>query len=493
MRDIFISYSHKDNLTFGADQLGWVESFHRAVRVRLTQLLGRESNVYYDEAVMSGSDVLTPAITKEVRDTKILVSVVSPSYLRSTWCNDELEYFARSVEAHGGLLLDTKSRIVKVIKLPVEPTLEKHAKVDLSDVIGYKFYRQDKAGALELDITADPSSRLEFIKNVNALAYSIRDMLERMDGEGDAPADPVPESGKVAYVAETTSDLADEETKLRRALEQYGHTVLPATPHAYAHGYAEYAGADLARADLAVHLIGSPYGTVPERERRSVVELQYDLSAEEVRRRPELKRLVWAPAETVADDERQSAFLERLRDDATLVVSSFEKLKDAAQAALAPHEAAAATAPEPAPPDERGGAKIYLIFDASDKDAVKPLDDWLFDNGFDVLRPIFAADESQIRKYDQRCLVECDAALVYCGAAPADWLLQRVMDLQKAFAYGRRAPFLARGVMMGPLQNEDKDRFRARSVVKMEMYAGFSGEALAPFLSAIRQAEAQAG
>jgi hypothetical protein len=67
------------------------------------------------------------------------------------------------------------------------------------------------------------------------------------------------------------------------------------------------------------------------------------------------------------------------------------------------------------------------------------------------------------------------------------------MDLQKAFAYGRRAPFLARGVVMGPLQNEDKDRFRARSVVKLEMYAGFSSDALAPFLSAIRQAQAQAG
>ena len=83
MRDIFISYTHKDNLSLTDEELGWVDRFHRAIQVRLTQLLGRESAVFYDTAVMSGSDRLTPKIESEVRDTKILISIVSPGCTRS--------------------------------------------------------------------------------------------------------------------------------------------------------------------------------------------------------------------------------------------------------------------------------------------------------------------------------------------------------------------------------------------------------------------------
>ena len=93
-----------------------------------------------------------------------------------------------------------------------------------------------------------------------------------------------------------------------------------------------------------------------------------------------------------------------------------------------------------------GQHSIYLIFDLSDRDAVQPLDDVLFERGFDVIAPAFDGDETAIRKHDERCLAECDAVLLFAANAPAPWLTQRAIDLQKAPAYGRTKPFLAQGV-----------------------------------------------
>jgi hypothetical protein len=492
MRDLFISYTHTDNLTFSESQRGWVANFHKAVEVRLTQLLGRPSDVFYDDAAMARTSALTPTIKKEVRASKILVSILSPGYIASDWCNTELELFADASSERGGLFVDTQSRVVKAIKLPVDRDLQKRTKVDLSDVLGYEFYRYDPAsGPLEFDPDADAASRLEFTKRVSTLAYDICNILKKLGDEGEARDSVASQSGKVVYVAETTADLADESARLRRTLQQYGHTVLPSAPYPYGRSYAERAAADLARADAAVHLIGSSYG--PEREQRSVLELQYELAGDEMRRRPELKRLVWSPPEIVPDEERQAAFLARLNDEATLIVTPFEKLKDAVQATLQPPAAqSGARDQRRAAEAERLATKIYLIFDASDAANVKELDDWLYEHDYDVMHPIFAGNESDIRQHDERCLVDCDAALLYSGFAPSYWLPQRVMDLQKAFAYGRGAPFMARGVVIGRGPDEDrtdKDLFRNKSVIKMEMYGGFDAHALTPFLQALVRAQ----
>ena len=499
MRDIFISYTHKDNLSLTDEELGWVDRFHRAIQVRLTQLLGRESAVFYDSAVMSGSDRLTPKIQSEVRDSKVLVSIVSPGYLRSDWCNAELELFANASghDDASNAKLDTKSRIIKVVKLPVEPALEKSAKVDLSDVLGHEFYQMDKRG-IPCEVDAEPPDHREFVRRVNELAYDIRNMLSMLGDEEGARPDPVAPSGRVVYLAETTSDQAEDAERLRRALQQYGHTVLPQTRYFYGPDYAQNVEADVAKADVSVHLVGSSYGAVPERQHKSVVALQYDIAGAEIARRteqkkPALKRFAWSPPGIATDEPLQEEFIARLRDEATLLETPFETLKTSVQQALeVPRAVPAAEPAKGGPGAEAPAVSVYLLFDSSDGDAVKPLDDWLFENGYEVLQPVFSGDEAQIRKNDESCLVACDAVLVFCGAAPADWLRQRVLDLQKAFAYGRQRPFLARGVIVADPQTADKDRFRSHSVVKMEMYGAFSADALNPFLTTVQQAQAAA-
>ena len=46
--DVFISYAHFDNEPMFEGQRGWVEVFHRALEVRLRQLLGEDPAVWRD-------------------------------------------------------------------------------------------------------------------------------------------------------------------------------------------------------------------------------------------------------------------------------------------------------------------------------------------------------------------------------------------------------------------------------------------------------------
>ena len=490
MRDVFVSYSHKDNLTFNDDQLGWVDRFHRALSIRLTQLLGRESLTFFDKAVMSGSDLLSPKIRSEIADAKVLVSIMSPGYLQSEWCNEELSQFASAAAAEAGAGIETTSRIIKVLKLPVEQQLEKRARVDLSDVLGYKFYRTDPRGvALEFDLDDEPQSRREFVKRVNELAYDVCKLLSIIGDEKPDRARVATPTGKTVYVAESSSDVADEVEHVRSELAQYGHMVVPQRAIPHGPQFPELAAIELAKADLSVHLVGGAYGAVPERERRSTTEIQYDLAVAESKRRASFAQIVWSPPNVVPEDDRQRELLARLDDGARRLVTPFDALKQKIHAMLEapPPE----VAPPGSPPTQVASdrtASVYLLFDLSDREVVQPIDDLLFNAGFDVLTPIFDGDETRIRKHDERCLVECDAVLIFAANAPADWLSQRVIDLQKAPAYGRTAPFLAQAVAFGPPRTSEKDRFRRQSIAKIELYDSIEHATIEPFTNAVLRA-----
>ena len=44
--DIFISYSHVDNRSLTEGQKGWIDSFHQALEVRLSQVLGSDPQFF---------------------------------------------------------------------------------------------------------------------------------------------------------------------------------------------------------------------------------------------------------------------------------------------------------------------------------------------------------------------------------------------------------------------------------------------------------------
>jgi hypothetical protein len=46
--DVFISYAHIDNQTLSEGQEGWITTLHRALELRLAQLLGETAKIWRD-------------------------------------------------------------------------------------------------------------------------------------------------------------------------------------------------------------------------------------------------------------------------------------------------------------------------------------------------------------------------------------------------------------------------------------------------------------
>ena len=218
LADAFISYAHLDNLELFEGHQGWVSNLYRALDIRLAQLHGRESRVWWDPK-LQGNDCFDTPLVDRLRQVAAFVAVVSPLYVRSEWARRELAAFCEAADSQGGVCVHGKARIFKVLKTPV-PLEQQPA--ELQSITGYEFFKVDpETGRVrELDEIFGPEAQRDFWIKLDDLARDIGLVLQEFR------ADRAPEStGDAVYLAETTSDLKSQREVIRRDLEQHGYTV----------------------------------------------------------------------------------------------------------------------------------------------------------------------------------------------------------------------------------------------------------------------------
>ena len=137
--DVFISYARIDNQTLNEGQEGWITTLHRALELRLAQLLGEAPKIWRDFK-LQGNDYFGGEIVSNLFQTSVLVAVLSPRYVRSEWCTKEMKEFMQGVARTGGVHTENKSRIFKVIKTPIP--LKEHP-VEVQGLLGYEFFQRD--------------------------------------------------------------------------------------------------------------------------------------------------------------------------------------------------------------------------------------------------------------------------------------------------------------------------------------------------------------
>jgi hypothetical protein len=485
--DVFISYAHADNDWPRYGARGWVDCFGEALESCLKRAHGKETTIWRDaEGRISGASVLTPTIKEALEHTRVLVILLSPAYLKSEWCSDELRFFRDAAKTSGGLRAGTKTRVVKVLKLPVEREKFHTGVAEIDDVPGHDFFQKKPNGTSahppqELDPPYGDSIGKEFSGAINALASDIAAILTSRSGAA-TPA----KTGATIYLAETTSDteIANARDRIRRELEQFDHEVLPADQRFPGPDYGERVRADLARASLSIHLVGESYGMVPERSKESIVEMQYRLAGEEAARRPEFKRLVWMPPRTIAAEERQAEFIETLQDVAQ--TTTLEEFKTQIQNALKP--------PPPPEQNEGGMKSVYLLFDDLDKVEAMEVQKWLFARGFTVWRRL-ADGQSRAIGFEKEKLKASNGLLIYHGQAPERWLDSNLVQLNKVFAANRshaRPPCGAYFADPGPPERPDKNPQNIAVQFVQHVIPGFGGfqpNLLEAFIKDVRSSE----
>jgi hypothetical protein len=486
---LFISYAHIDNQPLADGLKGWVDTLHERLAIRLAQLLGKPPKIWRDRKLV-GNDIFNDVIVIELSRTAILLSVVSPRYLKSPACQSELNDFFCLAAQGGGIRVDEKHRVFKVVKTYV--AREEHPP-ELRDLLGYEFYQLDPASEkvreFDHEISLKGEKDKRYWDKFEDLIWDITEFIKRLEiAQSNQPPIPSPSAATI-YLAESTSDLSEERDKVKRELQQFGHVVLPdkALPlkvPALQEAVREY----LRGSRLSVHLIGEHYGVIPEMEtERSVVRLQQELAMERGDNGG-FSRLIWMPPGLQPKDERQQKFVADLQNSFTshngseLLQGKLEDLKTIIQTKLTQK-------PKPVmdPPGDR--VRFYLICDKQDVDAVEPLQTHLFDRGYEVMLPLLDGSEAEVLQDHKEILLLCDAVLIFQGRASEGWLRMKLRDLLKLPGYGRTSPLLGKAVYISAPESQPKGRFKTQEALVIKDYGEFNPSSLDSFLAEISKAK----
>ena len=110
-KDIYISYSHLDDLPLVTGEQGWVTKFHKALSNLLSVRLGRRASIWRDEKLL-GNDSFATEMVAQFPKTAILISVLSPCYVESEWCRKEVATFCEAVSKVESLKLENISNFL---------------------------------------------------------------------------------------------------------------------------------------------------------------------------------------------------------------------------------------------------------------------------------------------------------------------------------------------------------------------------------------------
>ena len=481
--DLFISYSHIDNEPFGP-QGGWVDIFHAALQNFVNVRVGRRVAVWRD-ARLSGAEIFSDQIEQELRSSAVLVSIISPGYLQSHWCNRELVHFSREADAAGQLRIGNLRRVVKVLRLPVARELLPPL---LDDVLGTSFYRVDAASDRARDLLLDPlpDAQQVFRARVDDVAHDIAQVLAAVGSarSEQAPGDPAGAVARTVFLGWTTSDIAEAREILRRELEARGHNVVPSgAPPIDATALDQAIRAAGREVSVALYMVGAQYGFIPEGGEHSVIEMQYDVATAEGHE-SSAPSIVWvAPNAPASRDARIIALLDRInRQPQTgggwdvLLNQNVETLKALVLDRLKPSQPTRS-------PSSSGARTVYLMCDQLDQSDAIAIRDSLLDQSVDVRLSLFEGSAEDIRRDHYETLAQCDGVLLYWGRSSEGWLRTMLRDMKKVFGLGRTSPYKSTSIYLAQLPDPKKEAFRTLDAAIIRAAGNSTTDALRPFVT----------
>ncbi len=463
--DVVITYSKLDDQPLLSGRPGWISRLHENLQVRVAQLSGKQVAVVKHSDSSATAEIEAEAL-KQIPNAKTVVSVLSPPFAHSHGCKKIVESFWKSAADSGRFEVDNRSRLLNVIKTPVDADeLPPDLRALYTGLVPYEFFERDPhTGRLrEFDEAFGSTALQRFHERVYDVAYDLSQVLKYL-GDPANLGEKRTANPKTVFLAATTSDLEPQRDQLRRELIELGHTVVPKQPlPLVASELVAVVQSCLEQADIAIHFVGEHFGLVPEATDLSMVALQNQVAARFCDN-SSLKRLIWIPKGLQPRDQRQTSFIRQLQADphtvtgAELIADTLENLKVLLRTRW---EREQAERDKPAQKPVNGDApRVYLICDQQDEAAIEPLEDFFYEQGIEVSLPGFEAEESEVQQIHIQNLRDCDAALIYYGAAGMHWVDFKIRDLQKAAGYRDSRPIPVSAVYVAPPFNHRKERFK---------------------------------
>ena len=442
--DLFISYAHIDNQPMAADKAGWISRFHKSLDTLLCMRLGKRVRIWRDDK-LKGNDRFAEEIVQKFDSTAVLVSILSPRYLKSEWCAREVDEFCKRAES--GLFVENKARVFKVFKTPVER--ENALPQIMQDILGYDFFVFEDGVPMELDVIYGQKYGQDFNRQVNKLAFEITELLNTIEGvqqaKNDTTAD-VENKKPVVYLSECTFDMRHTRDVIETQLKCLGYSVLP-DKHLPRDedAYIAAVGELIQKSDVSVHLIGEQYGAVPDGPSDESTAIIQNTLAAQHSQRSNLTRLIWLEEGLASSNTKQQEFIDSLHSNADvqkgadLLSGDIETLKSSLQRMLDKIENGDQATPEveSEPPlvETAQETTLYLICTEQDRKATVPLRKYMRQQGVRVSMPAFKGDASEVRQINQKLLTSSHSIMVFYGEGEETWKRSVDTEVRKLPAY----------------------------------------------------------
>ncbi|MBD2461337.1 toll/interleukin-1 receptor domain-containing protein [Oscillatoria sp. FACHB-1407] len=464
MTDVFISYSWGDNQS-PDDQGRWVTVFHGYLESYLHGDLGRRPDIFRDENELRGYECLTPAIAERVRQSRVLLAVMSKGYISSGWCQEEARIFLEKCQK---LKQPSRLPVCKVIKNLPEP--QSHRPQEFQDLLGYPFY-DFKNGNRPREYRPEfGETKEQFRQCIKDVSEEIAELIASIDCDlVKYRPEVLSFSETVVYLAETTEDQKENRLKLRRELKQLGYIVLPEKDLPYNSQITDRIRDDLSRCILSIHILGERYGIIPEAEAsgRSVIQIQAELADVRSSEESRFSRLIWMPPELdiKAPQNRietsQINLIRTLQNSDEFIQNSLEDLKTYIEDKLKKLISSSKI--------RQPIRRVYLMYENCDCQTVEPLKNYLFDQDFEeVDTSIFDVEASDKERHNQTCMSDCDAAIIFCNHASLDWVTLMLKDLRKIDKSGSKLKI----VYLSNVELQDDRRFGKMKDIKLICQSG---------------------
>jgi hypothetical protein len=316
--DIFISYSHVDNESIFGQQEGWIENFYKNLNLMVAKRLGKMDavKIWWDNKKLDGSKLFDDSVETGIKQSAIMLSLVSPGYLASDYCRKELRLFYKKINSEPtGHKIGDRSRILNVLLNNVPYTKWPE---ELKGATGFAFH--DAAGEEEFGDPLDAGNPL-YIQQLKHLRNAIVNLLESFPASVEAHTRSVTinEEEKKAesftiYFGEVADTLRTIRKRTIAELEKKGYTIFHGVPPpdeevAHQKKVLECMG----KANLSVHL----FDQYPGKEIVDKPEVSYPQRQAELALTLEKPKLIWMPDEIEVNDveeENYKLFLQSLEN-----------------------------------------------------------------------------------------------------------------------------------------------------------------------------------
>jgi hypothetical protein len=486
---ICISYTTCDSTPAEQGWNNWIIGFQQFLEKMLNRLFEAKLEfVRYSEQ--------EPLSARELAKVDVFICVLSPAYLQSIVCMNNLEQLDGLIRFSDNTSSKTGKRIFKVIKYPVKVDEEPKS---LKFLPAYNLYTSTASHLEPTEI--NDFTRSDFSKEIRLeladLIYDLYETLTSLRHSVNLPTiiEKTPPASNTIYLAETNEDLMVERHIIKRDLQRHGFKVLPEykLPE-NVHDMETLVRKDLAKCKLSIHLVGDSYNEMFTGNGRSIVELQNKFAVEHSRatstkadaasQDPAFSRLIWlSPGEGQIPQMRK--FLQppgrhlHTLEGAEVFQTSLENFKSAIWEELS--ETPSREMKRPASVTHR--MDLYMIYDKPDSNDILSIVELLQTKEVKLSQPLFEAHMLQIRQTHLEKLSTADMIVIYKHKADEQWLRMKALDVLKAPGYGRAKPILGKVIFTQKDTRIDKSFYENNGFLVVTHWELYIDTLLADFIA----------